>query len=153
MNKPKKINLNQWEKVDQLSDLDNYQSLIITPVKLIDGTQLPDLYFRKGIKKYNEVEDISLIEWFKDIRISKEGTDEEYSQRVDWWYNKALENDSYRELINSSFNKHNFDVKKAWNMSQNYLKKFNYSARKTYLHKYVWNWLSSEMHKWLKFKK
>jgi len=153
MSRPKHINLNQWEKVKTFEDLDGYQALIITPSKMSDGTQLPELYFRKGISRFNEIKDISSTNWTKDIRISKEGGDNEYSLRVDWWFENALNNKEYREIINTAFNKNNFDVKKHWNMAQNYLKKFNYSARKTYIHKYVWNWLSNEMHKFLKFRK
>ena len=151
--KPKKINLNQWEKVDTISDLDNYQSLIITPIKLSDGTQLPDIYFRKGIKKYDEVLDVNTTKWYQDIRISKDGNDDEYGKRVDWWFEQALDNEDYRSLLNTNFNKHGFDIKKSWDMAQNYLKRFNYSSRKTYIHKYVWNWMVRGLHQHMKFKK
>lgn len=153
MSKPKKINLNQWERVKTADEMEGYQGLIIVPIALPDGTQLPNIYFRKGEFKHNEIDDVESVEWNKDIRISKEGSDDEYAERVNWWYSNALTNEEYRQLINTEFNKEGFDVKKQWNLSQNYLKKFNYSARKTYLHKYVYNWLRNEFHKYLRFKR
>jgi hypothetical protein len=105
------------------------------------------------MKKQVEVEDVSEIEWNKEIRISKDGDDDTYGSRVDWWFDQALLDDDYRKLINDNFNKHGFDIRKSWNMAQNYLKKFNFSSRKTYIHKYVWNWMSNGLHQHLKFKK
>lgn len=116
----------------------------------MDGTQPPQLLYRRGLSKHNEVANVDEVEWTKDIRISKEGGDDEYSHRVDWWYSKALESDEYKKILNAAFNKNGFDLKKSWLMSQNYLKKFNYSARKTYIHKYVWNWLTNGMHQFLR---
>lgn len=153
MSKPKVIDLNKYERVNTPEELDGYQGLVIVPVKLGDGFQPPNIFFRKGIKKHNEIENTDGVEWFKDIRISKEGDDETYGQRVNWWFDQAILDDEYRKLINDNFNKHGFDIRKSWSMAQNYLKKFNYSARKTYLHKYVWNWLSNGLHQHLKFKK
>lgn len=153
MSKPKVINLNDYEKVKSKDDLDGYIGLVIIPAKLENGIQLPSIFFRKGTLKHNEIKDVGSVEWFKDIRISKEGDDTEYASRVDWWYDHAISNDDYRKIINDSFNKHGFDVKKNFDMAINYLKKFNFSARKTYIHKYIWNWLTNSMHQYLKFKK
>lgn len=153
MSKPKKIDLNKWERVDNAEDLDGYQALIITPLKASNGIQLPDLMFRKGQQKHNEIEDVDSVEWNKEIRISKEGGDDVYAYRIDWWFNNASQDEQYRKFINDNFNKNGFDVKRSWNAAQNYLKKFNYSSRKTYLHKYVYNWLVTGMHRWNNFAK
>lgn len=139
--KPKKIDLNQYVRVIQKDELDGYQGLVIIPTKLIDGTQLPELYFRKGEPKHEEISDVDNAMWNKEVRISNKGNDFEYAHRVDWWFENALENSEYKTMLNNTFNKHGFDVRMSWEKAITWLKQQVPSARKTYLNKFIWNWL------------
>jgi hypothetical protein len=140
-----KIDLNKWEMVGSENDLENYQSLIITPRKFIDGTQPPVLYFRRGAGLKQLIEDTTQVNWSKNCEISNKGTPEEYSERVDWWFDNAIENDEYKTIINDTFNRNGFDVKMSWEKAKMWLKRCVPSKRKTYIHKFVWNWMSGGM--------
>jgi hypothetical protein len=139
--KPKKIDLNSWERVDEQEDLEGYNGLIIVPQKLEDGTQLPPLYFiREAAKQY--IEDITNAVWTKNCEISNKGEQSEYSKRVDWWVKNALDDEEYRTTLNETFNKHGFNLKLSWDKAFITLKGMIPSSRKTYLHKYIWKWLT-----------
>jgi hypothetical protein len=139
--KPKKINLNDYERVQTIGELDGYSSIIIIPYMMDDGTQPAALFLRRGEKK-NEIYDVDDIVWDKDVVISKRGTVEEYAKRVDWWYSNAANDPEYRAMINENFSKNQYDVKMAWGKAIAWLKRQTPSARKTHLHKFMWEWLS-----------
>lgn len=149
MPKPKKINLNTWERVQELPDLDGYQSLILTPHKLEDGTQLPDLYYRRGLSKFLEIDKVDEVDWHKNIRISKEGTETDYAYRVRWWFENAEKDEEYKEIINSTFNRKEYPLKTEWEKLKYWLIRQSYSSRKTFIHKFAWNWLTRNMHRHL----
>jgi hypothetical protein len=109
---------------------------------LSDGTQPPVLFFRRGEKEPEHVIDTSTTEWNKDVIINKFGTIEEYSQRVDWWFDEAIKNEEYRTIINEQFRKHNYDVRMAWEKAKVWLKKQTSSSRKTHIHKFLWSWFN-----------
>jgi hypothetical protein len=142
--KPKKIDLNKWELVYNIEDLDGYQGLIIIPKRLVDGRQLPDMYFRKD-QIVSLIENTTNIIWYKDCFISNKGTDFEYSKLVDWWFDSALKDEEYKTIINDTFNRNGFDVKISWEKAKNWLKTCVPSERKTHIHKFIWNWLSKGM--------
>lgn len=138
--RPKKIDLNNFTKVNSIEECDGYNSLMIIPAKLSDGTQLPPLYFRGG--EHDLIIDITdeLI-WDKNSRISTAGTQEEYNKRVNWWFDNARNNDMYRELVIDTFNRLGFDVLLSWEKCKNWLKSCPDCDRKSYIHKFVFNWL------------
>lgn len=152
MAKPKVFDLNKWEKVKTEPELDGYQGLVIIPPRLENGTQLPSIYYRRGEVKSPEIEDVSTIEWFKDVRISKLGHGVEYAKRVDWWFDNALKDEEYRQIINDTFNRNGFDVKISWEKAKNDLKRYTPSDRKTYIHRFVWNWMIRGMKNYLSYK-
>lgn len=137
-----KIDLNRWERVASEEDIENYRSLIIIPLKLIDGTQLPPLYFRQGKPLEPLIEDVEGVQWNKMIRISNLGDVTDYCKRVDWWFNNALADDEYKTILNDTFNKYGFNLKVSWDKAINWLKGCTPAQRKTYLHKFIWNWLN-----------
>lgn len=143
--KPIKINLNKWVKVNDGDNIDGYQTMYITPQKLDNGTQLPDIVFRKDELIIPLLEDCSDVTWEKSIHISNRGTEEEYSKRVDWWFDSAIQDPEYRNNINESFNKNGFDVRMSWEKAKQWLKYCTPSKRKTNIHKFIWNWLNIGM--------
>jgi len=143
--KPKVIDLNKYEIVNSEEELEGYTGIIITPLRMVDGTQPPKLHFRKGKPKVHEIDDVDSTVWFKDIHISNKGEDHEYAHRVDWWFDNALKDEDYRQIINETFNRNGYELKMAWEKARNWLKGQTPSARKTHLHKFVWNWLTKGM--------
>lgn len=150
--KPTKLNLNDFEQVTTVEELQDHVGLILTPKKLNNGTQLPNLYFRKPIKVI-EIEDVDQVEWFRDIRISKEGTLDDYAHRVKWWFENALKDDKYKTILNDTFNRNGFEIAKSWALAENYLYKLTPSQRKTYIAAFVWRWLSRGMSNHLRYSK
>lgn len=145
MAKITKINLNDFEQVHSEEELEGHTAIILT-MKTPEGSpKLPDLYYRKPIK-FIEFKNLDGVEWFKDIRISKEGTQEEYSARVKWWFEKAREDKEFREIVNNTFRSNGFDVVASWNSAMNYLLMLDKSKRKTYIKQFVWNWLTKGYH-------
>jgi len=145
MNKPRKINLNNWEPAESEDDLKGYNGLIIIPRKTEGGIQLPSIYFRQERNAVPEIIDTDSAMWFRHCRISLLGEPEEYSKRIEWWYNNAMHDDEYKTILNDTFNRNGFDLKMSWEKSKNHLNMLNDSERKTYIHKFVWNWLSRGM--------
>jgi hypothetical protein len=145
MSKPIKINLNNWEVVENENAIEGYSGMIITPKKLVNGIQPADLYFRRGELKVPEIEDVTTAMWFKDCHISNKGSEIEYANRVDWWFDSAISDQQYKTIINDTFNRHGFDIKMSWEKAKVWLKQQNGSSRKTFIHKFIWNWLSKGM--------
>lgn len=139
MSKPVKINLNDYEHVPTIDDLEGYQSVILTPIMLKDGTQPPTLFFRKGKKKDPLVSDVTGLVWSKDICIDNKVSEDQYVKLVDWWFGEAIKNEEYKKLINGMFFKNGFDPKITWESCLTYLKTCNPSKRKTHLHKFILN--------------
>lgn len=135
-----KINLNDFEQVKTREELEGHTSIIITPKKHGDK-QLDDIYFRKPITVI-EIDDVDNAVWYKDVRISREGTIEEYTKRVEWWYDNAIKDADYRAILNATYNKHGFDIKSAWEKSKYFLYGLTPAGRKTYLAQYVNKWMS-----------
>jgi hypothetical protein len=156
--KPRKIDLNRWVRVNSIEDTDGYQCMIIVPQRLIDGTQPPDLFFRKGEPSVPKIEDINSSVWYKDCQISNNGSNIDYNKRVDWWFESAENDEEYKEIINNTFNvkdEHNpaygFNVRNSWEKAKGWLKRIPLqSARKTYLHKFIWNWLTGDINKYMR---
>jgi hypothetical protein len=138
MPKPKKIDLNQYELVDSEEELDGYTGIIVIPKKLHDGTQPPVLHFRKESNIIHIV-DTDNATWFKDCRISQAGSQMDYIKRIDWWFDNALADEEYRQILINMYktaaDKYGFDLKKRIDQSKGWLKSLNGTARKTYIHK------------------
>jgi hypothetical protein len=146
MPSPKVINLNDYEKVDTKDELEGYQSIIIIPWMSDDGIQPPAIFVRKGEFKGDYIVDTTDVVWHKEAYISKEGSNEDYAKRVDWWFSEAAKNQEYCALINSTFNKNQFDVKMSVEKARAWVKTHLIpAARKTHMHKYLWNWLVKGM--------
>lgn len=139
-----KINLNEYEKVETREELEDHTGIVLILPNIPDK----ELYYRKPIKVV-EFKDLSEVEWFKDMRISKEGTEAEYASRVDWWFDHAIEDSDYRTILNQTFNRNGYDIKGEWERARNWLKGQTPAARKTYLAKYVWNYMVKGMNSWL----
>jgi len=137
MSKPIKINLNEYERVPTIDDLEGYQSVILTPMMLKDGTQPPTLFFRKGKKKDPLVSDVTGLVWNKDICINNKVSEDQYIKLVDWWFGEAIKDVEYKKLINDTFFKNGFDPKITWDSAQAWLKTCTPSERKTHLHKFI----------------
>ncbi len=140
-----KIDLNKWDVVGSKDDLEGYSGLTITPKKLVNGIQPDDIFFRRGKQQVPEIENVEEAVWYKDCLISKNGSLEDYIKRIDWWFESALNDEDYKEIINNTFNRNGFDIKMSWEKAKNWLISRNQSSRKTYIHKFVWNWLSKGM--------
>lgn len=140
MSKIKTIDLNKYTKVLNEEECDGFNCIKIIPAKLKNGTQLPPIFFRG-----NEIELIYDIEkdtvWSKKANISIRGGQEEYNKRVDWWFENARKDPTYRELVIDTFNRMGFDVLMSWEKCKNWLKTCADCDRKSHLHKFVFNWL------------
>lgn len=143
--KPIRINLNDYEHVKTESDLKEHVGLIIIP-----QNNLPPMYFRKPIKVI-EIEDVDNAVWFKDIRISKNGEQHEYAKRVEWWFNQALNDRDYKELINQMFNRNGYDVKKDWEKAKCFLIASDKTTRKTYIHQFINKWMTRGMNRQIEY--
>jgi hypothetical protein len=140
--KPKRLNLNKWTRVETEDATEGYDTLIITPQRYVDGTQPPELYFKRGEPLIPDITDTDNSVWYKDCHISKQGSELEYCKRVDWWFNNAENDEEYKEIINATFNHHSFNVKMSWDKAKIWLKRQLPDCRKTYIHKFVWNWMT-----------
>lgn len=140
MSKPKKIDLNKYTRVLSEEDLTGYHSIIIVPAKTSDGTQLPSLYFR-GNQEQNIISDITGVVWDKEARISILGTQEEYNDRVNWWFNEADKNSNYRDFVNQTYSRMGFHVRDSWEKGRIWLLSQEGNDRKSYIHKFIWNWM------------
>ena len=96
--KPKKIDLNQYELVDSEDDLEGYTGIILIPKRLRDGSQPPSLFFRKESGIIHIV-DVDNAVWFKDCRISQAGSQMDYIKRIDWWFENALKDEEYKQIL------------------------------------------------------
>ena len=121
-------------------ETDDFSGLIIIPKKSSDNTQLPPIYFKR-IPKYVELRDVDDIAWNKEVRINSSGTEEEYGHRVDWWFEHAISDVNFKKMINENFDKNGFNVKMSWEKAKTYLKTVPNEKRKTYLYKFINNWL------------
>ena len=142
----KKIDLNKFELCNSEEDiLEGQSGLAITPLRLADGTQPRTLYFKKGVPKQVKIRDVENTVWYKDAHISSEGEDHEYAKRVDWWFDNAMKDQDYKDIINGTFDRNGFIVRESWEKARNWLKKKTPSARKTHIHRFVWNWMTDGM--------
>jgi len=145
----KSINMNDYEVVASKKDLEGYQSLIIIPYMMDDGSQPDALFLRKGEKQIL-VADLDEDEFTKDTAITKVGEDTEYAVRVDRWFELAMKNEEFRSLVNTHFDKNNFDIRRSLEAAKVWLKKQSLSTRKTHLWKFLWkNWLPIGMQRHL----
>lgn len=140
--KAQTIDLNKWEKVSSEEDITGYKGLVIIPIKMPDGTKPPNLFFRQGDPRSDDIIDTDSVIWTKKSSISNKGSQEEYNKRVDWWFSNAENDIEYKGIINDTFNKYGFNVKMSWEKAKAWLKNCIPSDRKTNIHKYVWNWLT-----------
>lgn len=144
MSKTVKIDLNDYELVQSQEDIEGHTGLIIIPVKTSETDVPTPRYFRKPITVI-EIEDVNSAVWYKDIRISKKGTDAEYAERVNWWYDNAIRDKEYTSILNQSYNRNDFPIKKEWEGSRMYLLRQMPSTRKTYIHQFVNKWMNRGM--------
>lgn len=140
--RPRKINLNDYELVASKEELKGFAGIIITPSRTPDGYQPMDLYYRKDFEGPRCLKDVDGMEWFEDAHISKSGTDIDYAKRVEWWFNGARSNPEFKEKVNHTFNKYEYDVITEWERACAWLKGRAFSGRKTNIKKFVWSWLS-----------
>ena len=142
MPKPRKIDLNNYVVVKSVDDLYNQQGLIIIPKRLDNGLQLPETYWRLiDSPEYFMIEHVDDAIWYQDIRISIAGSDDDYIKRVQWWVDNAFLDEEYMHKVNATFCKYNYDIKLATQKAiENKFKRFRPEQRKSYLHKFFWNW-------------
>jgi len=140
MSRVKRLNLNDYELVDTPKDFEGYNGcVIIIPKRLKDGSQPPEMYWRKTGQYL--ISDIDNETWTKNCKISTSGSHEEYARKVDWWVDNAFNDPEYKEIINNTFGKYNFNIRMSLDKSIAWLKGRTPSQRKSHLHKFFWNWL------------
>jgi hypothetical protein len=144
--KPTKIDLNQYEKVSSIEELEGYQAVILTPYRVkevVNGREVeivpPSIYLRKGKKKPELLKDPTDVTWNKDIRIDPHVSEDEYIRLINWWFSEALKDEEYKKFINGTFFKNGFDPKITWERAETYLKTCNESERKEHIHKFILN--------------
>jgi len=142
MPKPKRIDLNDYEAVSSLEDLEGYTSLVIIPFKQEDGTQPPNICLRKRLSPFVEIKNVENAQWFQDCRINKKGSKSQYAERVNWWFKNAMLDEEYKDLLNDAFSDKGFNLPEAFERAKLWLKGRTVAQRKTYIHKFVWNWLT-----------
>lgn len=133
-----KYDLNDYEIVGSKEDLTGFKGLIIVPRRLEDGTQPPELFFRKPLNVVY-LKDIDNIKWHKNIQISKQGSDKEYGQLVDWWFEQARNDVDYKEMIKDNYHRFGFNVPESTEKAIIHLKT---KDRKTAIHKFFIKWLT-----------
>lgn len=154
MSKPKRINLNDFERVEKETDLEGYQAVILTPLKVKIGDewmQPEDLYFRKPVRGERPVENISNAVWHKDVVISTLGSDYDYGRRVKWYFDNALEDVEFKGMINDTFDKNGFNIRQHLEWMQPWLKKQTLSCRKSHLKKFIWDHLTKDYNKHISY--
>jgi len=138
MPKPKKIDLNQYEVVSSEDDLIGHSGLILIPKKNKDGSQPQTFYFRKPSGVVH-IEDVDNSVWTKDCRISTAGSQMDYIKRVEWWFENALKDPEYREILISMYknavDNYGFNMKYRIEQTKGWLQSLEGSARKTYINK------------------
>ncbi|OQB09045.1 MAG: hypothetical protein BWY21_00950 [Parcubacteria group bacterium ADurb.Bin216] len=137
--KPRVIDFNEFEVCKKVEELEGYQSFIIKPFMLPDGTQPPAILLRKGNKKEDLVSDTTNVVWNRDVCIEKNVDEVTYCKLVDWWFKSAQADPEYKNFINSTFCKNGFDPKITWERAQIWLKTCIPSKRKTHINKFIQN--------------
>jgi hypothetical protein len=125
----------------------------------VNGKQLPYVYFRgkdNNGKVIIKVEDIDSGEavWGQDVYIDFKTVDEDYRTLVLWWFNKAHDNEEYRENVIMEPFKELKDVNTNINNAANWLLTTGteevdvngrHLSRKKDLHKFLTNRLMGDL--------
>ena len=142
--KKKKINLNYYEVVESEEEA----TLIIMPFQK-DGVDLPPMYF-KSKKNPNLVDGTENVTWSSHCNISISGTMEDYAKRVDWWFDSMT--DEYKSVLVAMAKKaigDGWDISMSINKAKKWLKDRSPSNRKSHLSKFLSNWVSIGVNKFL----
>jgi hypothetical protein len=143
------LNLNNYVQVETEEEA----TLKIIPHVNKDGTQLPPMFFL-GIKSKRfevTIENMSSTVWHPAIIIDSETcSPEDYIKMVDWWFEKARENEDYVEMLADTFKNlrnHSDDIRKAmaWlktTSAYNLTGRGKYAKRKKEVGKFLMNWLN-----------
>jgi len=142
MPKPKRINLNNYQKVNKEEELEGFSSLIITPFKQPDGTQPPIVFLRRPAKGGALAVDIETDDWSRKAVISTVGSEAEYNKRVAWWIDNALKDPEYKQMVNDAFANNGFNLKGEFEKIKGWLLMCNESQRKSHVDKFVKKWLN-----------
>ena len=156
MSKPKRINLNDYERVEKESDLEGYQSVILTPLKVKVGDewmQPQDLYFRKPESERKFVETPVGAVWYKDVPICTKGSKYDYTKLVHWWYDNALKDPEFKAIINDTYAKNGFRVNVEVEKMKTWLVRQPQSSRKSHLYMFTNKWLNRNYNKHLDYMK
>lgn len=151
MSKPIKIDLNSYEIVSSVEELEGFSGLIITPLKFANGMQPPLLYFRKKESNQVAIANPEGVTWHKNIVIATKGSALEYLALVNWYYENLLKDNECRTVINDTFAKSNFDIKRSIEDMKRWLLKQLPSSRKSHLYKFSTNWLNRAYNKHLNY--
>lgn len=96
--KKKTIDLNKYTPTNDHDNAD----LCIIPMKMVDGTQPPELYFMSNTKRsIVGIDDISNAEWSPTVSIDMFAEPEDYIRLVEWWFASAT--DQYKKSLVKAF--------------------------------------------------
>ena len=140
--------MNDFEKVKSLEEIHD-GGLILTP----KGIGMPETYWKRIPIGPPQIKDITNTEWKEDILISSEGSSADYSTRVDWWVNNAIEDPVWVEKVETTFKHMGFDPYRSIDKTSIWLKSRLRSQRKCNVRKLYWNRLTTDSDHFLKTRK
>lgn len=138
MSRPKRINLNDYEKVSSREEIRN-GGLILQP-----QGNFPELYWKRKQIGPVLISDTNDVEWNEEIRIETRGTKDQYQDRVSWWISESKQNMEWVNKIESQFKHHSFDPWKSIGKGCGWLWSRLPTQRKSYLKKFFMNKLMSD---------
>lgn len=136
------MNLNKYEVTKERSEAD----LIIYLFEVEGKEQRPLMLKHKTSKDFSYLSNVTNAVWEQSVRISTEGTQEEYNKRVDWWFDGM--DDSYKSQIAAvakNATDRGLDIKTSAMKCRMYLKNANKSKRKSFLSKFFTTWIERDV--------